>query len=202
MKTCSQYREHLAGQAAGLLEQSASEPLRAHLRACAGCRQYAAEMTRVGAGLSQSAIDLPPVDGAEAFHQRLVARIARESAGSARASQPTDRFHSREPFPWFRRCSLVWRWAGAVMLLALFALVYWRFSSPPPPLRVEKAAGITQPKEAAVRLAPTPSLWAYQLAAGQSWEDFQKMLARHAAQPSSPEINVTAFTRNAAGLTD
>jgi hypothetical protein len=63
-------------------------------------------------------------------------------------------------------------------------------------------APLPPPAVAAGPAEMAPSLWAYQRAVGESWENFQTLLANNASQAPAADCRVTAFTRDLRGLAD
>lgn len=189
MNPCNNLRENLALLAAGRLETSAAEALRAHARQCPGCGAYLSQMTALCARLEQSTQNLPRVEDSEVFHQALVARINSERPPAAVVDDG--------PSVWSVLFAPAWKWAawGAVAVLLVLGLNRPATMTLPIPVPPPTAV-VASPVE------PSPSLWAYQRAVGESWENFQTLLANNASQAPATERGVTAFTHNLRGLVD
>lgn len=189
MNPCNNLRENLALLAAGRLETSAAEALRAHARQCPGCGEYLSQMTALCARLEQTSHDLPRVKDEEAFHQALAARL---TADRSPATVVDD-----GPTVWSVLFAPAWKWAawGAAAVLLVLGLNRPVITTLPIPVPPPTAL-------AASPVEPSPSLWAYQRAVGESWENFQTLLANNASQAPATERGVTAFTHDWRGLAD
>lgn len=71
---CLNYRERYDALSGGLLEESAAEPLRRHVRGCQSCRTWAAETDEM---ISMS-VSLPMFDVPEQLTQRVLQSIEAE----------------------------------------------------------------------------------------------------------------------------
>jgi hypothetical protein len=190
MKPCPHRQKDLALLAAGVLDASASRPLRQHLDECSACRQYWEELSLLCRSHVSATDRLPPPSAPEAFHQRLVERLkAPETARMRHAPRPL--------FAWLTCFPRKLAFAGLALALLVIAGLELRIKHP----SQNPLPAIAKPKIMGTVDAP-PSFLSYQLAANKSGAALDALLARNAAISPGPGLTVTASTRAVEGLTD
>jgi anti-sigma factor RsiW len=179
MKPCSNNRKQLAWLAANSLDEKEASELRAHVKTCAGCREYFAEMTNITRDLAAPKIT-PEIQTSESFHQRVVRSVLAEK------STP----FGESVMAFLRATMLNWRMAvPAVAAIMVVAAIGWhgsRLSHPDPAIVTQHVAQVAPPRRTEDDLSPTFSN--YRMAANRSLESFDELLARQSRRnlPSAP----------------
>src|SRR5258706_12569356 len=106
MRPCWKNRKAIALMAANVLDERQEQPLQAHLKTCADCRHYLAEISRLTEELASSNITAN-VEASNDFHQRIVRSIRTEQGHSSTDQQVTIK-------SWFAVC-LAMRFKRAVV---------------------------------------------------------------------------------------
>src|SRR3954454_19156537 len=78
MKACAQNLKRLSWLAIDALEPQQAEALRAHVAVCPGCARYLEEISGVAGKLSATGGGAVEMEASDAFHRKLVRRIAAE----------------------------------------------------------------------------------------------------------------------------
>lgn len=175
MKPCADQQKRIAALALDLLELRPARELRAHLEACAGCRGYLAELTRVSEQLAaaEPAVGLPASD---MFHRQVMARIAAPPAGP----------DWRMVFDMLRAVPLAWRVAlplmAMVLILARLGIEHgMNVAIPVHPTAPASIQFTTMAADTDANLSPTVAN--YQRVAEESPDKLDELLARQ--EPST-----------------
>jgi len=181
MKPCARNRRDLALLASDALDDGAAQTLLAHVASCVGCRVYYNEIKELTSKLESAHVP-NDISANEAFHRRVSARIC--GTESAVKEQTV--------------LALLGTWLkpGVVLpLIAVAAFVIVLFiertpSNVPGPSDTQPVAA----KNAENNLAPT--IANYQVAANQSPDKLDALLARQANRNRSRMPIYTASTRS------
>lgn len=195
MKPCRQFQNDISLLAAGVLEENVRAPVSAHLEQCSACRDLLRALSVVCRDLDLATQQMPPLEPSSHFQRRLNARIREE----ARLDNP-DRWAG-----WFA-WALSQRWrlalpAAAALVLCVF-LVLPSLSWHPLSHAPNSEANASQSTNTAPAQNLTQDWLAYRLAANQSSDALEALLARDAAVPSPGSIRITAGMRAMDWLTE
>ena len=177
---CSSKRPLLVALAANALDPDKERALRIHLRTCAACRGYLAQISTVTENLR--AIEIrSDIQASETFHRKLASRLRTE--------------HS-EPFwisAWSDFRALVLtnpRTAWFTLLVGLLGLLLFR-----PGVRPIKDISVIATSPAPdPRLEVAPSVSNYQVVANRSFEILDELLTAQGTQTSPAPPTYTAST--------
>jgi hypothetical protein len=169
MKTCSRNKRALTELALGTLTGDAANQLPDHLKHCAGCREYFAQMQRVTGTLTNAPVRTD-IETSQLFHRKLVSRLEPDSQSSL--------------WYWVRVSLLDWRIAGpslAVVAAICLIFVFW----PREPI-VQEFVQIPTTVHREPRPDLNPSLANYQKVANRSLDSLDDLIAQQSKKRSAP----------------
>jgi anti-sigma-K factor RskA len=177
MKPCKRNAESIAELAMGSLATEAADQLREHLRNCAGCREYFAQISQVTKTLSDTSVRTD-IESSPVFHRTLLSRITAQRERPTRTSWQMLVPNWRIAFP-------------ALAVVAVLAAVLFR---PPGPKTRQIAQNpiVAQPK---VMNDLNPSVANYQKVANQSLDRLDDLIAKQSREhgPSVPLYRASTF---------
>jgi len=199
MKPCAKNQKLIAWLAVDALDAPSAQTLRGHLESCAGCREYLAEMRRVGGRLADGR---PTSDlrATASFHQAWLARVKPETATAANLRRAQTPLTLHESFQSLLRAVLAHgRLALSVAAILMVALWLGRGHAPSAArVRTVVRASVPVVTEADDHADLSPSFANYEQAASQSPDKLDELLARqekHAARatPAPTEASLLDF---------
>jgi len=180
MNPCPENKKLIACLALDELDERAARSLRAHLDACAGCREYWEQLATVCREHSIAAGVPMAATAGHSFHQRLSRRIREDQEASV--SPKITSFLRR----WlFERYAVIPMTAAVVALIFIFARDGTRHNTPVTPVIATQATP--------VRPEISPTLSAYRAAANDSLEALDELLTKEAAQQTGHAETLTMF---------
>jgi anti-sigma factor RsiW len=185
MKPCSNNCRTIAWLALGELDARQAATLQEHLKTCAGCRNYLDEICRLTEKLTAMELN-PNIHASESFHQKLTARL--------RAERPASR--GANLWEYFRAALSNWRvLAPAAAMLIIGLMIQQRHSRSAnnlPPI-ISRTQVVSTP-QASVDLSPT--IGNYEMAANQSLDKLDELLARQEQEnlPPAPVYTASMLT--------
>jgi anti-sigma-K factor RskA len=174
MKSCLKNRKDIALLAVDALETRRERELRAHLAACAGCRRYLEEISRV-AGSLRAAEPEPGGQPSASFQRDVAGALAAAERCSAGGI-----LLAKMGFLWNWR--LAWPAVAALALVIAALLTAERRATKPAPA---VASAIATPAD----LAPTFSN--YEMAAHQSLDKLDELLTEQGNRSPAPPATYT-----------
>ena len=169
MKPCRKQKKLIALASAGLLADEPLRLLRAHLKSCAACRDYAAAL----ADICQEHENHDRSKTEDVACGRILSRLV----VAQRAALPSSGWDFLRRMRWLRAMSLA---VGMVVLLGIVWMVA-REKIVNPTQSTDVLKGPT-PDEILQPKSEQPSLLVYRLAVNHSWEDLDRLLSRHEPQ--------------------
>src|SRR5260221_11865724 len=192
MRPCWKNRKAIALMAANVLDERQEQPLQAHLKTCADCRHYLAEISRLTEELVSSNITAN-VEASNDFHQRIVRSIRTEQGHSSTDQQVTIK-------SWFAVC-LAMRFKRAVVagvvslgiVIALFIMTLSQRHPITPGTSLQTHSQLPSSPQHAT--APSPTLSNYRKAVNGSPEKLDELLALQCRGHSQAMPIMTASIR-------
>ena len=181
MNACKDRQRLILEFALGTLPPAEAQALQAHLESCAGCREYLAEVSRLGARLRGSA-QRSDIEATEAFHQRVM-----------RAVRNAEARPKWEVIAGVLRVGpMNWRWAASGLggLAVLVAVVLLLFLRPSETQHASTPASGRHNQESAKELPP--SVANYRIAANRSLEQLDELLTQQANKRGTSRQTFTA----------
>jgi len=175
MKPCSRNRKAINALVLGNMPELEARQLQAHLDHCAGCRQLAEELTRLGDDLCFLAepVRQQTEEGPSPFlHQRVLQRIQSSEKEAIRQMKPPGLWH------WAWRLVVVGATAAVILFLGWFAP-----NRPRQPqaemARIESSMHVSESSAETNADPPTvgPTLLRYRMAANDSLEELDALLS-------------------------
>lgn len=172
MKPCPEYQQDISLLQAGALSSAESAHVRAHLTRCAGCQEYAEQMSALCDDLAEASTSVPQLEPSSGFHQRLLRRLQSEA-------QP-----KLGVFQSLRHWVVEWRpgiLTGATGLAALIILATLPRQASMPSLN-PSARQTAEGRRMLARLQEQPTYSSYRLAANVSLEKLDELLTAQAGR--------------------
>ena len=179
MKPCSKNRKRIAFLALNALDARETDALRDHLALCEDCRRYSEEISTVTRRLAAAEPD-SDLEPSTFFHQRVSEKLKEGQSSFVVEGLATC----------FRISTLNWHVAItgiAAVVIALLAIVAVRHHPSQP------SSGMDQVQFApAFESDPAPTIANYRIAAHESLEKLDYLLARQGNKPLPPTPAYTA----------
>jgi anti-sigma factor RsiW len=194
MNPCSKHKKAVTLFAAGALDADESQPVKAHLATCAGCRAYAEELRQLCQRVGEPIARIAQADLPVRFHERLAAQISR----APRATPPESARAAVRA--WFTFPRLAFTAGIAVTLVTIFLVSRSRAGKPPSIARGTNATSVpvTVPFWRDAELAANSTLLAYHVALNRSFDDFDALAVDNAQRMLASESAATRLMGTAA----